>query len=110
MSDIVQLKENGVPKYLKTHVDAIDGKDRLVQTTGNQAIDGFKNFLQTPTIGGVNIAKEMFGISLSGGGLDHEKISDGTTLRWGNVHSYDNERSKKNDFFTISSDKKTLTI
>ena len=56
MSDIVQLKENGVPKYLKTHVDAIDGKDRLVQTTGNQAIDGFKNFLQTPTIGGVNIA------------------------------------------------------
>ncbi|HFX3823785.1 hypothetical protein EGW69_14025 [Enterococcus faecium] len=110
MSDIVQLKENGVPKYLKTHVDAIDGKDKLVQTTGNQSIDGFKNFLQTPTIGGVNIAKEMFGISLSGGGLDGEKISDGTTLRWGNVHSYDNERSKTNDFFTISSDKKTLTI
>ncbi|HFD1717849.1 TPA: hypothetical protein QFK61_002089 [Enterococcus faecium] len=50
MSDIVQLKENGVPKYLKTHVDAIDGKDRLVQTTGNQAIDGFKNFLQIPTV------------------------------------------------------------
>ena len=82
----------------------------VVHVSGNESIDGFKNFLQTPTIGGVNIAKEMFGISLSGGGLDGEKISDGTTLRWGNVHSYDNERSKTNDFFTISSDKKTLTI
>ncbi|MGK9295834.1 hypothetical protein QQG09_09015, partial [Melissococcus plutonius] len=27
MTDIVQLKENGTPKYLKTHVDAIDGLD-----------------------------------------------------------------------------------
>lgn len=85
-------------------------KNKVVDNFSNQSIDGFKNFLQTPTIGGVNIAKEMFGISLSGGGLDGEKISDGTTLRWGNVHSYDNERSKTNDFFTISSDKKTLTI
>jgi glycerophosphoryl diester phosphodiesterase len=26
MADIVQLKENGVPKYLKTHIAAVDGK------------------------------------------------------------------------------------
>ena len=25
MPDIVQLKENGVNKYMKTHADAIDG-------------------------------------------------------------------------------------
>ncbi|MGX7173098.1 hypothetical protein [Enterococcus ratti] len=56
MSDIVQLKENGVPKYLKTHFRAIDGAEALVQTSGNQSIDGFKNFLQTPTVKGKEIA------------------------------------------------------
>lgn len=34
MSDIVQLKEDGVAKYLKTHADAIDGVDgKLVKAT-----------------------------------------------------------------------------
>lgn len=45
MSDIVQLKEDGVAKYLKTHADAIDGVDgKLVKATGNETILGVKNF------------------------------------------------------------------
>ncbi|HAR1789413.1 TPA: hypothetical protein IZ499_002072 [Enterococcus faecium] len=50
MADIVQLKEDGVPKYLKTHVEAIDGKEALVQTEGDQAIAGHKNFSGSVTI------------------------------------------------------------
>ncbi len=60
MSDIVQLKENGVPKYLKTHFRAIDGAEALVQTSGNQSVDGFKNFLQTPTVNDVPVALDRF--------------------------------------------------
>ena len=45
MPDIVQLKEDGVAKYLKTHADAIDGIDgKLVKATGNETILGVKNF------------------------------------------------------------------
>lgn len=45
MADIVQLKEDGVAKYLKTHVNAIDGVDGvLVKATGNETILGTKNF------------------------------------------------------------------
>lgn len=45
MSDIVQLKEDGVAKYLKTHADAIDGIDgKLVKASGNETILGTKNF------------------------------------------------------------------
>lgn len=45
MADIVQLKEDGVPKYLKTHVNAIDGVDgALVKATGNETVLGTKNF------------------------------------------------------------------
>lgn len=45
MADIVQLKEDGVAKYLKTHADAIDGVDgKLVKATGNETILGVKNF------------------------------------------------------------------
>ena len=42
MVDIVQLKEDGVAKYLKTHdADAIDGVDgKLVRATGNETILG----------------------------------------------------------------------
>lgn len=60
MSDIVQLKENGVPKYLKTHFRAIDGAEALVQTSGNQSVDGFKNFLQTPTVNDTPVALDRF--------------------------------------------------
>lgn len=110
MSDIVQLKENGIPKYLKTHVAAIDGKEELVQTSGNQSIDGFKDFQQTPSVKGVNLAKETFGITLTGGQLGGVEVKDGTILKWGTPYSYDNERSRNNDLFTISSDLKTMTI
>lgn len=45
MADIVQLKEDGVAKYLKTHVAAIDGVDgSLVKATGNETVLGVKNF------------------------------------------------------------------
>lgn len=45
MSDIVQLKEDGVAKYLKTHAKAVDGVDGvLVKATGNETILGTKNF------------------------------------------------------------------
>lgn len=50
MADIVQLRENGVAKYLKTHVEAIDGRESLVQTEGNQSIAGNKNFTGSVTI------------------------------------------------------------
>lgn len=60
MSDIVQLKENGVPKYLKTHFRAIDGAEALVQISGNQSVDGFKNFLQTPTVNDVPVILDRF--------------------------------------------------
>ncbi|HHZ8250495.1 TPA: hypothetical protein ACWL7Y_002513 [Enterococcus faecalis] len=45
MADIVQLKENGVVKYMKTHADAIDGVEgKLVKAVGNETILGTKNF------------------------------------------------------------------
>ncbi|EME8213708.1 hypothetical protein LT317_002517 [Enterococcus faecium] len=83
---------------------------KAVDTSSNQSIDGFKNFLQTPTIGGVNIAKETFGITLTGGQLGRVEVKEGTILKWGTPYSYDNERSRNNDLFTISSDLKTMTI
>lgn len=110
LGKIIQLKENGVPKFLRTHVNAIEGKEELVQTSGNQSIDGFKDFQQTPTVKGVNLAKETFGITLTGGQLGGVEVKDGTILKWGTPYSYDNERSRNNDLFTISSDLKTMTI
>lgn len=51
MSDIVQLKEDGVAKYLKTHASAIDGVDGiLVKATGNETIEGNKNFSDQVTV------------------------------------------------------------
>lgn len=45
MPDIVQLKENGVNKYMKTHADAIDGiEGKLVKAVGNETILGTKKF------------------------------------------------------------------
>ncbi len=57
MSDIVQLKEDGVAKYLKTHADAIDGVDgKLVKATGNETILGTKNFQDGIQIAGQSVA------------------------------------------------------
>lgn len=47
MSDIVQLKENGVLKYLKTHVKAVEGLDEYIsaQQKGDTVVlyDGLTN-------------------------------------------------------------------
>ncbi|MGH1757316.1 BppU family phage baseplate upper protein [Enterococcus hirae] len=85
-------------------------KNKVVDNFSNQSIDGFKNFLQNPTVKGVNLAKETFGITLTGGQLGRVEVKDGTILKWGTPYSYDNERSRNNDLFTISSDLKTMTI
>ncbi|TQB40201.1 hypothetical protein [Enterococcus faecalis] len=53
MADIVQLKENGVVKYMKTHADAIDGVEgKLVKAVGNETVLGTKNFQDGVQIGG----------------------------------------------------------
>ncbi|QDJ06835.1 hypothetical protein [Enterococcus faecalis] len=45
MVDIVQLKENGTVKYMKTHADAIDGiEGKLVKAVGNETVLGTKDF------------------------------------------------------------------
>lgn len=52
MADIVQLKEDGVAKYLKTHAKGIDGvKGVLVKATGNETVLGTKNFKDGITFG-----------------------------------------------------------
>ncbi|HGF8314851.1 TPA: BppU family phage baseplate upper protein, partial [Enterococcus faecium] len=58
-------------------------KNKVVDNVSNQSIDGFKNFLQTPTVNGVNLAKETFGITLTGGQLGRVEVKDGTILKWG---------------------------
>jgi len=85
-------------------------KNQTVDTSSNQSIGGFKDFQQTPTVNGVNLAKETFGITLTGGQLRGVEVRDGTILKWGTPYSYDNERSRNNDLFTTSSDLKTMTI
>ncbi|GAA2899588.1 hypothetical protein ACWOCJ_13080 [Enterococcus pseudoavium] len=56
MADIVQLKEDGVAKYLKTHADAIDGiEGKLVKATGNETILGLKNFQDGLQLGGLPV-------------------------------------------------------
>lgn len=60
MTDIVQLKEDGVAKYLKTHADAIDGIDgKLVKATGNETILGTKNFQDGLQLGGLGVQAGM---------------------------------------------------
>lgn len=57
MADIVQLQENGVKKYLKTHVNAVDGiEEKYVDKTSNETIDGIKTFVKTPLVGTKKVA------------------------------------------------------
>lgn len=45
MADIVELQENGVAKYIKTHADAVEGLGAVtVAKTGNETVAGLKNF------------------------------------------------------------------
>ncbi|EOH59322.1 BppU family phage baseplate upper protein [Enterococcus mundtii] len=81
-----------------------------VSLTEPQSIDGTKNFLEQPLISGERISTEKFGISLTGGQLSGVPVSDGTVLNWGRPYAYDNNRSKNNNFFSLSEDTKSLTI
>lgn len=42
MADIVQLKENGVPKYLKTHIQAVDGLKEKHEEIDRKIQDGIE--------------------------------------------------------------------
>lgn len=86
------------------------GLNDTVSLTEPESVGGVKNFLEQPLFNGTNLAQENFGITLQGGLLDGVSVADGTTLNWGKVYAYDNQRSKTNDLFTISEDTKTLTI
>lgn len=45
MAEIVQLMENGVPKYLKTHAKAIEGSaEAFVSKTENEVVAGIKDY------------------------------------------------------------------
>lgn len=56
MADIIQLKEDGVAKYMKTHAKAIDGIDgNLVKASGNETVLGTKNFQDGLQVGGIDV-------------------------------------------------------
>ncbi|MBO0439187.1 hypothetical protein [Candidatus Enterococcus ikei] len=56
MADIVQLEEKGNLLYPKTHTSAIDNFDEaVVKKTGNETINGIKNFTQRPTVNGKDV-------------------------------------------------------
>ncbi|HGF8315852.1 TPA: hypothetical protein QFE13_002633, partial [Enterococcus faecium] len=74
--EIYRGMENGAEVINQNFKEAVD-------TSSNQSIDGFKDFQQTPTIKGVNLAKETFGITLTGGQLGGVEVREGTVLKWG---------------------------
>lgn len=84
--------------------------EKTVNLSEDQEVDGTKNFLKQPLFNGNSLAQEVFGVTLHGGKLEGVPVKDGTILNWGEPYSYDNERSKSNDLFTVSEDTKTLTI
>ena len=60
MADIIQLKEDGVAKYMKTHAKAIDGVEGvLVKATGNETVLGTKNFSDGIQIKGKSLDDRM---------------------------------------------------
>lgn len=59
MIDIIQLIENGKKKYLKTHVDAVDGlKDAVVSKVGNETVLGTKDFRDGLLLSGRRVLSE----------------------------------------------------
>ncbi|ONN41103.1 BppU family phage baseplate upper protein [Enterococcus mundtii] len=84
--------------------------ENYVNTTEPQEIKGRKNFHERPLHNGNSLAQETFGITLNGGQLAGVPVSNGTVLNWGRPYAYDNNRSKNNNFFSLSEDTKTLTI
>lgn len=60
MADIVQLEEKGTVLYPKTHTKAIDDLDNVVvKKTGNETIEGTKNFKTAIQINGKSLL-DMF--------------------------------------------------
>lgn len=47
MADIVRLEENGVQKFLETHVKAVNGLDELLSKTGKVIFSGASYFMET---------------------------------------------------------------
>ena len=43
MADIVRLEENGVPKYIETHIEAVKGIEKVVKKLGINDIIGDKS-------------------------------------------------------------------
>lgn len=69
MADIVQLEEKGNLLYPKTHVSAIDNFENVVvKKTGNETINGIKNFKDGLQISGKSVAtkSDYFGLSHTG--------------------------------------------
>lgn len=89
MTDIKQLKENGVPQYLKTHVKAIDGiSGALVQSTGNETVLGTKNFKDGLQLNGLDVQAGMKIRTITTADiLDTSQISElsGAFIRIGNI-------------------------
>lgn len=54
MADVIHLTDNGIPQYLATHVDAVEGLDEslgeYVNTSDDQTVDGKKRFEKIPTV------------------------------------------------------------
>lgn len=88
MSDIVQLKEDGVAKYLKTHADAIDGIDgKLVKATGNETILGTKNFKDGLQLSGVSVVPDSLATKniATTNTTDFTATSNVIFYRWGRL-------------------------
>ncbi len=93
MADIVQLKENGTVKYMKTHADAIDGiEGKLVKAVGNETILGTKDF-QDGCLSKGNSVLTQNGLkyksftptdldSLQGGSVTFERYGDIVTVQF----------------------------
>lgn len=92
-TDIVQLKENGTVKYMKTHADAIDGiEGKLVKAVGNETILGTKDFADGALSKG-NAVLTQNGLkyksftptdldSLQGGSVTFERYGDIVTVQF----------------------------
>lgn len=89
MADIVQLKEDGVPKYLKTHANAIDGVDgKLVKAIGNETVLGIKDFQDGVKSKGNNVLTHKGVVTIKYSNADFPtEIASGyiTFVRYGDV-------------------------
>ena len=89
MADIVQLKEDGVAKYLKTHAKGIDGVEGvLVKATGNETVLGTKNFKDGLQFNGLPVQAGMIERAITlADRSDTTNVTDvnGKIIRIGNI-------------------------